>query len=42
MKADKSLDYRTALIEAQKENPDLAKKIAEQIDRGRTKEEPKD
>lgn len=41
-KADKSLDYRAALIEAQRENPDLAKKIADQIERGRAKEEPKE
>ena len=42
MKADKSLSYRDALIEAQKENPDLAKKLADQIDRARVKEEPKE
>jgi hypothetical protein len=37
MKADKSLDYRTALIEAQKENPELAKKISDQLTENREK-----
>lgn len=37
MKADKNLLYRDALIEAQKEKPELAKKIDEQLTKDREK-----
>lgn len=37
MKADKNLSYRDALIEAQKENPELAQKIKDSLDLQREK-----